>query len=61
MKTISQANAFKNELDKVINTFSREWDLSIAEVLGVIRLIEFDLYSYMRDQRNLHEGDAWKE
>jgi hypothetical protein len=41
-----QAQAFKQEIDKVVDRFSKEFDLSVAEALGVLILVIFDLCRY---------------
>ena len=44
MDQLNQIDAFYSELDKLIDRFRNEFDLSVAAVIGCLELAKLDIY-----------------
>ena len=55
--TARAVDAFREELDLLIDRFEDEWDLNYAEAIGILEIVKLNLHAELLELENEEEID----
>lgn len=59
MSDREQTKAFANEIDKLVERFRSEYDMTYAQIVGVLHMKSW-LMCEEASEQDADEGDSWK-